>query len=55
LLDRAVKQAVLAGADADAIDAAAVGKRSLLQDGARKVFRGITSAEEVLRVARAQD
>ncbi|MDD3432641.1 MAG: ATPase, T2SS/T4P/T4SS family [Tepidiphilus sp.] len=55
VLDRAVKQAILAGADADAIDAAAVGKRSLLQDGARKVFRGITSAEEVLRVARAQD
>ncbi|MBP6998984.1 MAG: Flp pilus assembly complex ATPase component TadA [Tepidiphilus sp.] len=55
VFDRAVKQAILAGADADAIDAAAVGKRSLLQDGARKVFRGITSAEEVLRVARAQD
>jgi len=55
VLDRAVKQAILAGADADAIDVAATGKRSLLQDGARKVFRGITSAEEVLRVARAQD
>ncbi|MFN4022495.1 MAG: GspE/PulE family protein [Hydrogenophilus thermoluteolus] len=51
----AVKRVILAGGDSDEIDAAATSKRSLLQDGARKVFRGVTTVEEVLRVAHGED
>lgn len=50
-----VKRVILAGGDSDEIDKAATGKRSLLQDGARKVFRGLTTVEEVLRVAHGED
>jgi len=50
-----VKRVILAGGDSDAIDAAAREKRSLLHDGALKVYRGLTTAAEVLRVAHGED
>ncbi|MFT3813720.1 MAG: ATPase, T2SS/T4P/T4SS family [Acidovorax sp.] len=55
LLTEEVKKRVLdRGTEVTGIDSAYVGG-NLLQDGATKVFQGLTTAEEVLRVARQND
>jgi len=55
LLTEEVKRRVLEeGAAVTGVDSAYVGG-NLLQDGATKVFQGLTTAEEVLRVARQND
>ena len=52
-----VRRLVLQSADAGAVKRAAMeeGMTTLLDDGARKVLEGITSPEEVLRVAAEED
>jgi general secretion pathway protein E len=52
-VDDAIARLILARADTGAIAAAAAerGNRSLMQDGLAKVQRGLTTLEEVLRVA----
>ena len=55
MLTDAVKKRVLEkGSSASGVDDAYVGG-NLLHDGATKVFQGLTTAEEVLRVARQND
>lgn len=55
LLTEEVKRRVLEeGTAVTGVDSAYVGG-NLLQDGATKVFQGLTTAEEVLRVARQND
>lgn len=56
-LDDTVRTLIMQHANASMIKTAAVerGMRTLLQDGARKVMNGITTAEEVLRVTQESD
>jgi len=56
VLDDHMHRAIMAGADATALHAAAreQGMRTLYEDGLRKVAQGITSMEEILRVTRDQ-
>ena len=54
IVDEAVSRLVLARAEAQEVEAAAVraGMTTMLQDGAAKVAAGLTTVEEVLRVTR---
>jgi general secretion pathway protein E len=56
LVDEAMQRRILARADANTIRAAAVsqGKRTLWQDGCDKNRAGLTTYEEILRVAREE-
>lgn len=56
VLDEAVRRAIIAGADANALHALAVsaGMLSLHEDGLRKVAAGMTSLDELLRVTQDQ-
>jgi len=51
-LDDEIRKLILANADASTLGRAARsrGMRPLLEDGRDKVFAGVTTAEEVLRV-----
>lgn len=50
-----VKKVVLERGSSLGSDDGAYAGGNLLQDGATKVFKGLTTAEEVLRVARQND
>ncbi len=52
VLDSAMHEAIISGADATALHSLArqSGMHTLYEDGLRKVSRGITSMEEVMRV-----
>ena len=56
LVDKDIRKAVLDSKDADIIRELAIGKgmKTLKVDGAEKVKLGITTPEEILRVARAR-
>jgi general secretion pathway protein E len=56
LVDDEVRQLIMKNADASTIKAAAVqkGMRTLRQDGAENVLKGITSVEEVVRVTQRE-
>jgi general secretion pathway protein E len=57
VMDDTVRTMVMQQANANAIKATAVqrGMRTLLQDGARKVLQGRTTAEEVLRITQESE
>jgi general secretion pathway protein E len=57
VIDDAVRMLIMQQANANTIKATAVqrGMRTLLQDGARRVLQGHTTAEEVLRVTQESD
>jgi type II secretory ATPase GspE/PulE/Tfp pilus assembly ATPase PilB-like protein len=51
-ISEGIKKTILTTSDADAIKRVAIGEgmRTLRQDGADKVMRGISTTEEILRV-----
>ena len=53
VIDEAMRRAIIDGRDAGELDALAMqsGMRSLYHDGLRKVSAGVTTLEEVMRVA----
>jgi general secretion pathway protein E len=56
-LDDSIRPLIMQHANASTIRAAAIerGMHTLLQDGAQKVLKGLTTAEELLRVTQESD